>query len=54
LYFGRHRKVKFSRRLKWAMPRNFLSPEIFPELDRLIQFSKPVREYFLLRFKRNR
>jgi len=47
LYFGRYKKIKFRRRLKWANPSNFIYPEIFPELDKLIQFSKPVRGHFL-------
>lgn len=47
LCFGRYKKIKFSRRIKWANPSNFIYPEIFSELDELIQFSKPVRDYFL-------
>jgi HEPN domain-containing protein len=48
LYFGRRmkRKVKFARRIKWANPSNFLFPEIFPELEKLIQFSESVRQHF--------
>ncbi len=53
LYFGRYKKIKFSRRTKWANPSNFIYPEIFPELDKIIQFSKPVRDHFLGLLKRN-
>jgi hypothetical protein len=41
------RKIKFGRRVKWANPSNFLFPEIFPELEKLIHFSEPVRQHFL-------
>jgi hypothetical protein len=47
VWFGRYKKTKFSRRVIWANPSNFIYPEIFPELDKLIHFSKPVRDYFL-------
>jgi hypothetical protein len=54
LYFGRYKKIKFSRRTKWANPSNFIYPEIFPELDKIIQFSKPIRDHFLGLVKRNK
>jgi len=47
LYFGRYKKIRFSRRIKIANPSNFIFPEIFPELDKVIYFSKPVRKHFL-------
>ncbi len=53
LCFGRYKKIKFSRRIKWANPSNFIFPEIFPDLNKIIQFSKPVQEYFLCLLKRN-
>jgi len=53
VWFGRYKKTKFSRRVIWANPSNFIYPEIFPELDKLIHFSKPVREYFLRHGERN-
>jgi hypothetical protein len=46
LYFGRYTRIKFRRRFKIANPSNFIFPEIFEELDKIIHFSKPVREYF--------
>jgi HEPN domain-containing protein len=54
LYFGRYKKISFSRRVKWANPSNFIYPEIFSELDELIQFSKPVRGHFLRLSRRNK
>jgi HEPN domain-containing protein len=54
LCFGRNRKIKFSRRIKWANPSNFIYPEIFTELDELIQFSKPVRDHFLRALRGNK
>ena len=33
------------REFKIANPSSFIFPEIFEELDRMIHFSKPVREY---------
>ena len=53
LCFGRYKQIKFSRRIKWANPSNFIFPEIFPDLDKIIQFSKPVRDHFLRLLKRN-
>ena len=53
LYFGRYKKIKFSGRIKWANPSNFIFPEIFPDLDKIIQFSKPVRDHFLRLLTRN-
>jgi HEPN domain-containing protein len=53
LYFGRYKEIKFSRRIKWANPSNFIFPEIFPDLDKIIKFSKPVRDHFLRLLKRN-
>ena len=52
LYFGRFKKIKFSRRVKWANPSNFIYPEIFPQLDKLIPFSKQVRKYLLDQHKK--
>lgn len=46
-YFGRYRTIRFSRRIKIANPSTFIFPEIFPELDKIIHFSKPVRAHFL-------
>lgn len=47
LYFGRYKEIKLSRRIKWANPSNFIFPEIFPDLAKIIKFSKPVRDHFL-------
>jgi hypothetical protein len=46
-FLPRRRTIRFARRVKWANPTNFLYPEVFPDLDRLIRFSEPVRKYFL-------
>ncbi len=56
LFFGRRKKksIRFGRRTKWANPSTFISPEIFPELDRIIHFSKPVRCHFLRLLERNK
>ena len=56
LFFGRRKKksIRFGRRTKWANPSTFVSPEIFPELDRIIHFSKPVRRHFLRLLERNK
>lgn len=49
-YFGSYKKnivKKYRRQSSSANPTHYLHPEVFPELDKLVKFSKPVRDYFL-------
>ncbi len=41
---GRYKTVKFRRRFTIANPSNFIFPEIFEELDKIIYFSEAVRD----------
>jgi hypothetical protein len=47
-YFGsRHKRhIKFKSGFRFQSPYLVMSPEIFPELDKLVQFPKQVREHF--------
>jgi HEPN domain-containing protein len=49
-YYGSYRKsiVKnYRKQSSSANPTHYLHPEVFPELDKLVKFSKPIRDYFL-------
>lgn len=48
-YYGTYLKKKirnYSTRFSWSNPTHFMRESIFPELDKIVNFSKPVREYF--------
>lgn len=48
-YFGTYSKKKiknYHTRFSWANPTHFMYKGIYPELEKIIDFSKPVREYF--------
>ena len=49
-YYGSYRKnivINYRQQSSFANPTHYLHPEVFPELDKVVRFSKPVREYFL-------
>ena len=49
-YYGSYKKnqiKQFRMDISFANPTHYIHPEVFQELDRLVEFSKPVRCYFL-------
>jgi hypothetical protein len=47
-YFGRNRKkrILWKKQYHFSSPTHAIHPHIFPELDKLVKFSKGTREYF--------
>jgi hypothetical protein len=47
-YFGRKRKksIRWKAGAYYSSPAHVIAPEIFSELEKLVDFSRPVREYF--------
>lgn len=47
-YFGSYTKkvIRFRPLLSSANPTHVLHPEIYPELDKMVDFSRSVRDYF--------
>lgn len=49
-YYGSYAKKtvrNYKKQSSSANPTHYLHPEVFNELDKLVKFSKPVRDYFL-------
>lgn len=48
-YYGTYKKnkiLKYTLRIGSGNPTHYLHPEIFPDLEKLVKFSKPVKNYF--------
>lgn len=53
-YYGTYSKKKiknYHSRFSWSNPTHFMCENIFPELDKIVSFSKPVKEYFIKKGK---
>lgn len=48
-YFGTYAKKtikNYKSRISWSNPTHFMHEAIYPELKKMVDFSKPVRDYF--------
>jgi len=48
-YFGTYAKrviKNYKNRIAWSNPTHFMHEAIYPELKKIVDFSKPVRDYF--------
>jgi len=48
LYFGSYRKkaIRYSSDFQFSNPTHIINPQIYVELDKIVDFSKSVRDYF--------